>query len=283
MESALDNRVEDGIIDLTNSSHIDVVYEVLQRKGLKESGVDELLETILTQEGKYPDRQAYNKDGWLVTFPSKEYRDAAIKKGTHAISDPTHGKGGMNLYYKRKGKQKRQTQQATTSVTTNAQKQPVDQVKPAQPQQQVAQTSQTQSQTKTQELPPEGDDETPLSDKDIEQLKAKAAAMYGKKKTTASQPTSSTSPAAPASQAPEAPKPAEAPAIDVPVVTTPPEQYSSVSKNFAAKKGWRSEPYGEYRDAEGNTVAVVGLSGEVVPIKSVDRDEYKIFAEKNMT
>ena len=283
MESALDNRVEDGIIDLTNESHIDVVYEVLQRKGLKESGVDELLETILTQEGKYPDRQAYNKDGWLVTFPSKEYRDAAIKKGTHAISDPTHGKGGMNLYYKRKGKQKRQTQQATTSVTTNAQKQPVDQVKPAQPQQQVAQTSQTQSQTKTQELPPEGDDETPLSDKDIEQLKAKAAAMYGKKKTTASQPTSSTSPAAPASQAPEAPKPAEAPAIDVPVVTTPPEQYSSVSKNFAAKKGWRSEPYGEYRDAEGNTVAVVGLSGEVVPIKSVDRDEYKIFAEKNMT
>jgi len=283
MESALDNRVEDGIVDLTNESHIDVVYEVLQRKGLKESGVDELLETILTQEGKYPDRQAYNKDGWLVTFPSKEYRDAAIKKGTHAISDPTHGRGGMNLYYKRKGKQKRQTQQATTSVTTNAQKQPAAQVNPAQPQQQVAQTSQPQSQTKTQELPPEGDDETPLSDKDIEQLKAKAAAMYGKKKTTASQPTSSTSPAAPASQAPEAPKPAEAPAVDVPVVTTPPEQYSSVSKNFASKKGWRAEPYGEYRDAEGNTVAVVGLSGEVVPIKSVDRDEYKIFAEKNMT
>ncbi len=283
MESALDNRVEDGIIDLTNESHIDVVYEVLQRKGLKESGVDELLETILTQEGKYPDRQAYNKDGWLVTFPSKEYRDAAIKKGTHAISDPTHGRGGMNLYYKRKGKQKRQTQQATTSVTTNAQKQPVDQVKPAQPQQQVAQTPQTQSQTKTQELPPEGDDETPLSDKDIEQIKAKAAAMYGKKKPTASQPTSSTSSTAPAAEAPAASKPAEAPAIDVPVVTTPPEQYSSVSKKFATKKGWRAEPYGEYRDAEGNTVAVVGLSGEVVPIKSVDRDEYKIFAEKNMT
>jgi len=284
MESALDNRVEDGIVDLTNESHIDVVYEVLQRKGLKESGVDELLETILTQEGKYPDRQAFNKDGWLVTFPSKEYRDAAIKRGTHAISDPTHGKGGMNLYYKRKGKQKRQTQQATTSVTTNAQKQPATQVKPAQPKQQVAQTSQTQSQTKTQELPPEGDDETPLSDKDIEQIKAKAAAMYGKKKPTASQPTSSTSSTAPEAEAP-APvtsKPAEAPAVDVPVVTTPPEQYSSVSKNFAAKKGWRSEPYGEYRDAEGNTVAVVGLSGEVVPIKSVDRDEYKIFAEKSM-
>jgi len=43
-----------------------------------------------------------------------------------------------------------------------------------------------------------------------------------------------------------------------------------------------AEPYGEYRDREGNTVAVVGLSGEVVPTKSVDRDEYKLFAEKNM-
>jgi cytoskeletal protein RodZ len=286
MESALDNRVEDGIIDLTNESHIDVVYEVLQRKGLKESGVDELLETILTQEGKYPDRQAYNKDGWLVTFPSKEYRDAAIKRGTHAISDPTHGKGGMNLYYKRKGKQKRQTQQASTSVQTQSQPQKLPAVSSGPTTQPVQTpikqtTGSTQSTSTTDQLPPEGDDETPLSDKDIEQLKAKAAAMYGKKKTTASQPTSSTSPAA--SQAPEAPKPAEAPAIDVPVVTTPPEQYSSVSKKFADKKGWRAEPYGEYRDAEGNTVAVVGLSGEIVPVKSVDRDEYKIFAEKNMT
>ena len=289
MESALDNRVEDGIIDLTNESHIDVVYEVLQRKGLKESGVDELLETILTQEGKYPDRQAYNKDGWLVTFPSKEYRDAAIKRGTHAISDPTHGKGGMNLYYKRKGKQKRQTQQASTSVQTQSQPQKLPAVSPR-PKTQPVQTpikqatGSTQSTSTTDQLPPEGDDETPLSDKDIEQLKAKAAAMYGKKKPTASQPTSSTSSTAPAAEAPApvAPKPAEAPSIDVPVVTTPPEQYSSVSKNFAAKKGWRSEPYGEYRDAEGNTVAVVGLSGEVVPVKSVDRDEYKIFAEKSM-
>jgi cytoskeletal protein RodZ len=191
-----DDRISSGVFDIHNADHLAVFVERSVRFGLTEEIAENLLDTAMFAEGKHPDRQAYNKEGWLVTFPSKEYRDAAIKKGTHAISDPTHGRGGMNLYYKRKGKQKRQTQQATTSVTTNAQKQPAAQVNPAQPQQQVAQTSQPQSQTKTQELPPEGDDETPLSDKDIEQLKAKAAAMYGKKKTTASQPTSSTSPAA---------------------------------------------------------------------------------------
>ena len=207
-EASLDSRIPNGVVNLENIEHIQVVAEAIYDACENENIVNEFVESFV-DEGKYPDRQAYNKDGWLVTFPSKEYRDAAIKKGTHAISDPTHGRGGMNLYYKRKGKQKRQTQQATTSVTTNAdQKQPAVQVNPAQPKPQVAQTSQTQSQTKTQELPPEGDDETPLSDKDIEQLKAKAAAMYGKKKPTASQPTSSTSPTVPAAVAPEAPTPA---------------------------------------------------------------------------
>jgi hypothetical protein len=237
------------------------------------------LETIITQEGKYPDRQAFNKDGWLVTFPSKEYRDAAIKKGTHSISDPTHGKGGMNLYYKRKGKQKRQTQQATLLHNLNLnhknhrrhrlllhspQKLPLNKFRlPNNPLLQK------------DELPPESDDETPLSNKDIEKIKASAKARYSSK--------------------PASVIPAEVPRAKTASTKTsrssrrrsagsnnPTRTIFKYIKKFADKKGWKAEPYGEYRDIEGNTIAVVGLSGEVVPIKSVDRDEYKIFAEKSM-
>lgn len=277
LESALDSRINDGMIDLTKFEHIDVVYEVLQNKGFDEESADQLLEGMLAVEGKYPDRQAFNKEGWLVTFPSKEYRDVAIKKGTHSISDPTHGKGGMNLYYKKRGKQKRQTQQQTSSAATTQQAPTAASVKRAtQPSQAQQPTAQQPSGEKKNELPPEGDDETPMSNKDIEKIKAAADAKYGNKGAQA--PAAAEKPEAPA---PETPAPAAAPAIDVPVVTTPPEQYAFVSKKFAAKKGWISEPYGEYRDGQGNPVAVVGLSGEVVPIKNTDREEYKLFAEKN--
>lgn len=114
-EAALDSRIPDGVVDLKNIEHVQIVAEAIYNACEDEEVVNEFVSSFLN-EGKYPDRQAFNKEGWLVTFPSKEYRDAALKKGTHSISDPTHGKGGMNLYYKRRGKQKRQTQQQATQV-----------------------------------------------------------------------------------------------------------------------------------------------------------------------
>jgi hypothetical protein len=71
--------------------------------------------------------------------------------------------------------------------------------------------------------------------------------------------------------------PEPAPAPTVPAAPS----YTALSVKFATSKGWKSTPYGEYRDETGATAAVVGLSGEVVPIKNVDREEFKIFAEKN--
>ena len=275
-EASLDARISDGMLNLSNTEHIEVVAETMHKICDDDQLVTEFIKTILN-EGKYPDRQAFNKEGWLVTFPSKEYRDAAIKKGTHAISDPTHGRGGMNLYYKRRGKQKRQTQQATTSVQT----QPQPQKSSTGPSTSTGDATTTVGPDATVDQPttPSGvsGSETPIASTDQPPKKPEKVAAVTQPPTGASPETSTDA------STPEAPKPIESPAIDVPVVTTPPEQYSSISKKFADKKGWRAEPYGEYRDAEGSTVAVVGLSGEVVPIKSVDRDEYKIFAEKNMT
>ena len=273
-----DDRISSGVFDIHNADHLAVFVERSVRFGLTEEIAENLLDTAMFAEGKYPDRQAYNKDGWLVTFPSKEYRDAAIKKGTHAISDPTHGKGGMNLYYKRKGKQRRQTAQATTSVDQQANtgqktKQPTPVTQPISPKStQPESPVDTSKNSKPKSQAPEEDlDVDSRSDALLKYAAKKLGPTYKGKYSQE-----------PSSEAPAEPTPVDAPAVDVPVVTTPPELYSSVSKNYAAKKGWRAEPYGEYRDAEGNTVAVVGLSGEVVPVKSVDRDEYKLFAEKSM-
>lgn len=272
-EAALDARIESGMVDLKNAGHIQVVAETMYDICENEDVVNEFVSTFL-KEGKYPDRQAFNKDGWLVTFPSKEYRDAAIKKGTHSISDPTHGKGGMNLYYKRRGKQKRQTQQVATATRST---EPEQKTAPAQA---TTQPTATTSPSNLQGADAKRADRlakitgkpSPES-KPSEKQQAPAEPVQTPEK-------SPTKPAD-ATPAPEAPKPAEAPAIDVPVVTTPPEEYASISKKFAAQKGWIAEPYGEYRDVEGNTVAVVGLSGEVVPVKNNDREEYKLFAEKS--
>jgi hypothetical protein len=55
---------------------------------------------------------------------------------------------------------------------------------------------------------------------------------------------------------------------------------TEITEKFAASKGWESTPYGEWRNAQGETVAVVSLSGEVTPIKSNDREELKLFASK---
>lgn len=278
LESTLDNRIDDGIVDLTNALHMEVIHEVLKNKGLEDNSIEELFETMLAQEGKYPDRQAYNKEGWLVTFPSKEYRDAAIKKGTHAISDPTHGKGGMNLYYKKRGKQKRQTQQRPTSVAVpqqTASTQPPAEIEPTsatspekadvtkQPVSTQPKVTQPEKQKK-EPLPP--DEGEPLTNKDIEKIKQDAIQTYQKKTPQASVQ--------------------QAPAIaDTPekLQTHASSVKKDITEKFAQYKNWSPTQYGEWRDKDGQTKAVVSLSGEVAPINSNDREELKLFAEKNTT
>jgi hypothetical protein len=52
------------------------------------------------------------------------------------------------------------------------------------------------------------------------------------------------------------------------------------TETFASQKGWKSTPYGEWRDEAGNTVAISSPSGEVTPIKNTDREELKLFLSK---
>jgi len=280
-ECATDPRIETGIFDIHNYDHADIMAEHMAAAGIDKKIIMETMNELVMDEGKYPERQAFNREGWLVTFPSKEYRDAAIKKGTHAISDPTHGKGGMNLYYKKRGKQKRQTQQAASATepvqpTTEAPPTPSKSVKPA-------------NQNKSPEAPeapaPEnggGDNVAPEIDPDIHgdshktdaeiSASLKAVSAHRRNKLAGKQSTGS---ALPPAGKDEQPTTAVAP---VSQAASPLPDYT---KKFALEKGWKQTPYGDWRDTQGNTVAVTGISGEVVPTQSVLRDELKLYVEKN--
>lgn len=273
-EASLDSRIPNGIVDLKNTEHIQVVAEAMYDVCENENIVNEFVESFV-DEGKYPDRQAYNKDGWLVTFPSSQYKQAAIKKGTHFGSDPTHGKGGMNLYYKKRGKQKRQTQQdVSTTDPTKLKTKP--QVVATPSAEITPQNKQTYSSKKSKDNSTKPGEITPemMGDEEPTATTIPANDASG---TDSKEPVSAEEPKSTKVEKPEPAAPSPAPE---PVAPTAPS-YTATSVKFATSKGWKSTPYGEWRDAAGSTAAVVGLSGEVVPIKNVDREELKIFAEKN--
>jgi hypothetical protein len=279
-EAAIDSRIPDGVVDLKNVSHVQVVAEVMYDSGIDEQTINEFVKKFV-EEGKYPERQAFNKEGWLVTFPSKEYRDRAIKKGTHSISDPTHGKGGMNLYYKKKGKQQRQTHQDVTATD-----------EPVEPQGQAQKPTDGTVEPPTQKsTPPEAQETPPESSSDSRA--ARLAKITGSadnqpasepKPDKAGGPPSAGSdsklPAAGDGEAPPAPT-STAPQASQPPAPPPPPPYVELSKKFAAQKAWISTPFGEWRDSQGNAVAVEALTKEIVPLKTTDREELKLFVQKH--
>lgn len=90
-EVCLDERIPDGIFDMSNNLHMEVLRENLTDQGIALNDVKSIHNKML--EGKYPERQAYNKDGLLVTFPTPAHKQRALQRGTHFEQDPTHGRG----------------------------------------------------------------------------------------------------------------------------------------------------------------------------------------------
>lgn len=90
-----DDRIRGGYVDIKNPNHVVVLQEYLVAEGYDiNEVVDKTAE--LFEAGRFPERQAYNKDGILVTFPTKEYKDRAINKGTHFAENPK--KAQSNIY-----------------------------------------------------------------------------------------------------------------------------------------------------------------------------------------
>jgi hypothetical protein len=82
-----DGRIKDGIFDIKNADHVFVLQEYLENSGCDVNYVVDKTADLF-EAGRFPERQAYNKDGILVTFPSKEYKDRAVNKGTHFVENP---------------------------------------------------------------------------------------------------------------------------------------------------------------------------------------------------
>lgn len=94
-EVCLDERIPDGIFDMSNNTHMEVLRETLtDTYNISLNDVVDIHNKML--EGKYPERQAYNKDGLLVTFPTPRHKQRAIQRGTHFEQNPV--KGQQNVF-----------------------------------------------------------------------------------------------------------------------------------------------------------------------------------------
>lgn len=109
-EVCVDERIPDGVFDMSNNVHMEVLRENLSdNMGLSLEDTRQLHNKML--EGKYPERQAYNKDGLLVTFPTPQHKAKAISRGTHFEQDPTKGASGpQNVFPGGQQPQQGQTQ-----------------------------------------------------------------------------------------------------------------------------------------------------------------------------
>jgi len=82
----LDERVIDGIFKMEEVTHMDALREYLLKRGIDKNIVIEVTNRMV--EGRFPERQAYNKDGILVTFPTPKHKAKAIARGTHFEKNP---------------------------------------------------------------------------------------------------------------------------------------------------------------------------------------------------
>lgn len=90
----LDDRISDGVFDILNNDHMEVLREYLKKKDVPDDIIREL-SNLVVEKGKYPERQAYNKDGLLVTFPTPAYKQRAIQRGTHFEKNPVVSKSNL--------------------------------------------------------------------------------------------------------------------------------------------------------------------------------------------
>ena len=131
-----DNSIESGIFDISKQEHIEILRGHLLESNIDSKTVNQYLNKML--EGRYPDRQAYNANGILVTFPTPEYKQKAIERGSHFEQNPR--KGQANVFSGDEQPEQPNGQQI--------------EFEPTQPQQ-IQQTQQQEPQT------PKSDDRTP--------------------------------------------------------------------------------------------------------------------------
>lgn len=145
-EVCLDERVQDGVFDMSNNDHMAALLESLTDKFSVSLNDAKSIHNKMV-EGKYPERQAYNKDGLLVTFPTPQHKAKAIQRGTHFEQDPA--KGPQNVFGGGNAPQAGQQPPATGGQPPagGAPQAPTQNVFPQEPQGQTPQSPQGQAPT----------------------------------------------------------------------------------------------------------------------------------------
>ena len=85
-EVCLDERITDGVFQLENTDHMDALRDYFIKRGIAREAAVHVTNRMV--EGKYPPRQAFNKDGILCTFPTPKHKAKAIARGTHFEKNP---------------------------------------------------------------------------------------------------------------------------------------------------------------------------------------------------
>ncbi len=92
-KASTDISIENGIFDISKQEHIEILRGHLLESNIDSKTVNQYLNKML--EGRFPERQAYNTNGILVTFPTPEYKQKAIERGTHFEENPRKGQANV--------------------------------------------------------------------------------------------------------------------------------------------------------------------------------------------
>ena len=85
-EVCLDERISDGIFKMDEAAHMDALRDYFLKRGIAREAAIHVTNRMV--EGKYPERQAFNREGILVTFPTPQHKARAIARGTHFEKNP---------------------------------------------------------------------------------------------------------------------------------------------------------------------------------------------------
>lgn len=289
-EVSIDPRIKSGVFDPYKQEDMDVLREYMVGLNFDYEVIREFTNKVV--EGKYPERQAYNKEGFLVTFPTPDYKAKALSSGNYFNEDPTHGRGGMHLVRKAEPERldiKPDIQQPeTASQPSNKNPNPVQDTEPKK----IVQKSPVQEPSKSPKQEPQKI-ESPVSQP------AKPASIDIEPKKIEDPVDASVKPAyqppknVPAKKAPEqAPVQPVTNSDKTPVeyLTGEPEgeeldltdfsAYKDPSLEWAHNQKWEKRDNGNYYDDKGNLRAVIGLDGSAVPATEKDRVSLRTWIDK---
>lgn len=287
-ECSLDKRVTDGMFNPMIQEHMNVLIDKMLAMGILYEDVKQFTNKIA--EGKYPERQAYNKEGFLVTFPTPDYKSQALSSGDYFNYDPTSGKGGMHLVKKA---------DPSTMTPTGDVQEPKPTVEPNSPTiNEPTRPAQSQTSKDGTEQPP-ANNPIKTSPKITNQTAAPKVQPQKTTDNTQNQAPEKTvavnSPTEPdqtniQSKPEDIQKISKKEKTPVSYVTGEPDgepldltnfsAYKDPSLEWAHNQKWEKRDNGNYYDNNGVLRAVIGIDGSAVPATEQDRASIRQWLDK---